>query len=435
MDAGGDLLERNDISSKWWRVSREQNSYFFGNGNNLVFLNNDFNEPLDIGFGEAFRAFTKYLGWKTEYAGKLMALAGLVNFNPYSGVLDLFYLSKGRIKSKLESNPRQPIKMIKNFANKYSLVFPEPSSSKYNIEEYAQLANFMQTQYEKYLFIIIEDLYRKYKVNNLCISGGVGLNCVANGKIFENTSIKNVYIPPACGDQGQCMGNALFGISSKNRSHKRYPLDSAFLGPQYSFNKGLLSKLLQNKEQYTIDEEQVFYKVAYLLKTGKIGAVHNGRSEFGPRALGNRSILAEPFNLETKFKLNQIKQRESFNPFAICVPVEKSNEYFLCHSESPFMQFAFQVKPKYKSILKGIIHKDGSCRIQTIDKERNVHLYSIVKEFAKLTGHPIIINTSLNSNDEPICETIEQSINCFQKLNLDFLLINDVLIHKNQLIH
>ncbi len=427
MDAGGDLLENSDSPRKWWKTSREQNSYFIARNGNINLLDCDFHKPFDVGFGEAFRAFTKYLGWKTEYTGKLMALAGLVASNPYSSNVDLFYFNEGHLNSRLRSYPKQPRRMINSFSKEYELSFPMPNSKSF-IEEYAELANFMQSQYEKYLFIIIENLYKKTKIKNLCISGGVGLNCVANGKIAENTSISKVYIPPACGDQGQCLGNAIYGMSYLKKSSYNLVLNSAFLGPEIYYDKKSIKILFQDQEKFTTIEKNVYNQIAILLHKGKIGAVHVGRSEFGPRALGNRSILAEPFTLATKLRLNNIKKRESFNPFAICVPLEYSNKYFYSNNNSPFMQFAFKVRSKYISKLQGIVHNDGSCRIQTINKANNSHVYSIIEEFNKLTGFPIIINTSLNTKDEPLCETIEESVHCFQIMNLDFILINDILV-------
>ncbi|MFN0219480.1 MAG: carbamoyltransferase [Hyphomicrobium sp.] len=268
---------------------------------------------------------------------------------------------------------------------------------------------------------------------NLCIAGGVGLNCVANGRLAREAGFENIWIQPAAGDDGVAIGCAYYGHLALQKQSRNYVIDHAFFGVDYPAPaaKKTAQKLRFRIETKITDSADIVADAARLLSEGKVLGWLQGRSEFGPRALGNRSILADPRKPEMKDILNKrVKHRQAFRPFAPIVLAERAAEIFEGEGESPFMLIAKSVKPEWRDRIPAIVHVDGTARVQTVREAQNPRLHALLKAFDALTGVPVLINTSFNVKGEPIVETPEDALDCFISTGLDVLILHDMVIEK-----
>lgn len=299
------------------------------------------------------------------------------------------------------------------------------------------IAASTQKVFEEILINIANDLYEKNENENLCISGGSGMNSVANGLLLEKTKYKNVYIPPAPGDAGGSLGSAAFQINS----YKKTPLqfdDNPYLGPSYSnheIQKGIddHSNLINENAIKVIKFEnfkKLSLNISRELSNGKIVGFFNHRMEWGPRALGNRSILADPRNDNMREILNvKIKRREKFRPFAPSILEEETKNWFKIEDKVPFMSKVFQVKNEKKNIIPSVTHVDGSGRLQTVSKAYNPQFYMLINDFFQITNVPILLNTSFNEN-EPIVCTPNEALNCFLRTKMDILVLENYVLYR-----
>jgi carbamoyltransferase len=265
----------------------------------------------------------------------------------------------------------------------------------------------------------------------LCISGGVALNSVANYKILMSGLYKDVFVNPAASDTGIPLGAALHGLHNILGVKRDYTGISPFMGPSYSAED--VQKAIAAFKGYRVVREGAVDAAVKMLADNQIVACHYGRSEMGPRALGNRSIFMSPLKAENKDILNaRVKHREAFRPFAPVTLEEKTAEYFVMDRPCPYMLFVPQVRPEKKSVIPAVTHVDGSGRLQTVNRSLNPLFYTIIEKFAVITGVPVMLNTSFNDNNEPIVETPEDAIRCFMGTNIDALLIGgDTLLIKD----
>ena len=327
-------------------------------------------------------------------------------------------------------------------------------------QKYIDIASSIQSVTEEVVLKLAKNIKRDYGSDNLCMAGGVALNCVANGKLLKENIFKNIWIQPASGDAGGCIGAALASyhifLGEKRKVYKSDQMRGSFLGPKYSQSE----INLRLKNIGAIFEERpenlVIIETAQRLKESMTIALFQGAMEFGPRSLGHRSILADSRVHDMQKNLNlKIKFRESFRPFAPIVLSEDANKWFDILGESPYMLFTAQVNNSkiYKknadnnndkknifmdinnvrSAIPAVTHVDYSARIQTIDEQRNPYLYKLLSEFKRITKCPVLINTSFNVRGEPIVNTPEEAFECFMETNLDLLVIgNAILYKKNQ---
>jgi carbamoyltransferase len=262
------------------------------------------------------------------------------------------------------------------------------------------------------------------------MAGGVALNCVANGKILRNTPFKRMYVQPAANDAGGAIGAAALAyVKCSDRKPCREKLASVYLGPAYTSER--VYQLLQSAgiryQDCRNDPERLFQLTAEALTKGKVVGWFQGRMEFGPRSLGARSILADPRHPEMRDRINaMVKKRESFRPFAPAVLDFKAHDHFDLDHDSPFMLETCQVISSLE--LPAITHVDGSARVQTVHRETNQRFFDLLMAFDKLTGCPILLNTSFNVKGEPIVCTPEDAINCFVISGMDYLVIEDFTI-------
>ena len=270
---------------------------------------------------------------------------------------------------------------------------------------------------------------------NLCMAGGVALNCVANGRIVREAGFDNVWIQPAAGDNGIAIGCAFYGRLAVQKKPRGFVMKQATLGREYTEAEARVGNpLLVTRKTFNGTGDGICRESAKLLAEGKVFGWFQGRSEFGPRALGNRSILGDPRKPEMKEILNaRVKFRQAFRPFAPIVLYERAKDIFVGEDESPFMLRAKQVKPEWKDRIPAIVHVDGSARVQTVRREQNDRMYDLLVEFEKLSGIPVLVNTSFNIKGEPIVETPQDAMNCFIYTGIDYLALHDTLIAKNML--
>jgi carbamoyltransferase len=282
------------------------------------------------------------------------------------------------------------------------------------------------------IFHLLNHLHKKTGSDNICIAGGVAQNSVANGKITRNTPFKNVYIPSAGHDAGISMGAALY-VQHQQENIKRHYIKSAYTGSKFSNED--IEKWLQAKgiEYVRLEDEKLYNVVTDCLINGGVVGWMQGRAEFGPRALGGRSIIADPRRNDAKEILNaKIKRRESFRPFAPSILEDYVAEYFELNEPVPFMEKVFPIKEDKKASIPAVTHVDGTGRLQTVMKDVSPRYYALIDVFRKKTGVPILLNTSFNEN-EPIVNSPEEAWNCYHRTSMDMLVMENILISRNSI--
>jgi carbamoyltransferase len=297
-------------------------------------------------------------------------------------------------------------------------------------KRHANVAASAQFVIEEAIFNILNHLYAVTELDNLCMSGGVAFNCVANGKILDRTPFKHIFIQPAAGDAGSALGAALYLDQKYTGRGREYILDNAYLGPCYSLSQCKQALVNRNISYMELPEDLLINRLAQALADGKLISLFKGRMEWGPRALGNRSFLADPRREEMKDIINlKIKKRESFRPFAPSVLEEKSSEFFESPISSPFMLFAVDVKADKKEFIPAVTHVDGTARPQAVDHRTNPRYWKLIKAFEKITGVPVVLNTSLNVQEPIVCAP-DEAIDCFQRTETDYLVLNNLLVER-----
>jgi carbamoyltransferase len=302
-----------------------------------------------------------------------------------------------------------------------------------SMKHWEDLAWRVQHDSEEVLLECARWLRETTGAKNLCLAGGVALNCVANGRLVREAGFDNVWIQPAAGDNGISIGCAYYGYLAVQKQQRGFVMERATLGRDYSDDEARVGNPLLVSRK-TFDSASICRESAKLLAEGKVFGWFQGRSEFGPRALGNRSILGDPRRPEMKDTLNKrVKFRQAFRPFAPIVLYERAKDIFIGDDESPFMLRAKQVRPEWKDRIPAIVHVDGTARVQTVRREQNERMYDLLVEFEKLTGVPVLVNTSFNIKGEPIVETPQHAMNCFIYTGIDYLALHNTLVGKSVL--
>ncbi|HEX5422954.1 MAG TPA: carbamoyltransferase C-terminal domain-containing protein [Candidatus Acidoferrales bacterium] len=297
------------------------------------------------------------------------------------------------------------------------------------------LAASMQAALEEVLASLWTDLARKTKQASLCMAGGVAFNCLANGKIFDRSPFRRVYVQPAAGDAGLSVGAAFYVHHQVLHRPRSFVMDHAYWGP--SFSPSAVSAALGSSRPSTdevdvaeLAEESLVQATARAIADGKIVGWYQGAAEWGPRALGNRSIVADPRRPEMKDVLNRrIKHRESFRPFAPSILEEATGEYFEQSHPSPFMTFAYPVRREKRSVIPAPTHVDGTARLQTVSRTANPLYWKLIRAFADLTGVPVVLNTSFNDNEPIVCRP-EEALDCFRRTQMDVLVLGNFFLKK-----
>lgn len=300
-------------------------------------------------------------------------------------------------------------------------------------QRHRNLASSLQARLEEIYLGMLTQLAKRTGLKAVCLAGGVAFNCVANGKIFDSTGFEQVYVHPAAGDAGLAVGAAYYVWHQILENPRSFVMDHAYWGPGFSreeIRAAIAANGLGNSG-YSVQEfpeNTLMQRTAAIVADCKILGWFQGRAEWGPRALGNRSIVADPRRPEMKEILNRrIKHREVFRPFAPSILAESTGEWFEKSHPSPFMTLAYPVRPEKRDRIPAPTHVDGTGRLQTVTREANPRYWSLIKAFEKLTGVPVVLNTSFNDNEPIVCTPLE-ALDCFQRTKMDALVLGDFLI-------
>lgn len=428
-DRDGSVLDGEDPVP--YANSVEHISYYIGKGTQIELIDRDEFFYGDVGVGKAYSYVTSWLGFDGHnHAGKTMALAAYGDSsNLYPA--HFFDFEENKIHcllEPLEDNKSLAVRrMIYKMAGLDIGAGGDYRQSKYA----ADVARLVQDNMEEAILKKLEYLRKKTGISKLCFAGGVALNCKMNYEIYKHRIFSDIFIQPAAGDTGQCLGNALYGYHILKGGRNRYAMHNAYFGKAYS-SQDIQTAIREFGSRFeVVRPENVYSYTAQQLIENKIVAWFQGRSEFGPRALGNRSILANPAIRDMKNILNaRVKFRESFRPFGASVMKDEACKYFDIDIDSPYMLFATKVFEDRIKDISSVVHVDSSCRIQTVDRDNNPEFYRLLFEFRKISQIPILINTSFNIRGEPIVETPEDAIKCFASTNIDCLVLGNYVLKK-----
>ncbi len=307
-------------------------------------------------------------------------------------------------------------------------------------KRHQNLAASLQARLEAVTLPLVRRLHGQTRQSNLCMAGGVAFNCTVNGKILQDTPFENLYVQPAAGDAGLAVGAAFYVWHHILGRPRSFEMKHAYWGPEFGeaeIRKTLRAKSGEMEKRsdagLRISEwsvEQVVQRTAAQIAEGKIVGWFQGRMEFGPRALGNRSIVVDPRRSEMKDILNRrIKHREIFRPFAPSILEERVGDYFMQSYPSPFMLMTYPVRPEKRQSIPAPTHVDGTGRLQTVSREQNPLYWQLIKEFERITGVPVLLNTSFNDNEPVVCR-IEEALDCFARTRMDVLVIGNYLIER-----
>jgi carbamoyltransferase len=315
---------------------------------------------------------------------------------------------------------------LRPFKHKFIAAFGPPrAKGEPMLDRHRDLACALQTVTEEIILHLVRSLLKKHPVRDLCLSGGVALNCVANAKILEHTDVRRLWVPPCASDTGAPLGSALWHYHQDLGHPRGFELKHALYGKAYSDDEIVGALQGAGLRYHRLGEAQLLTRVARDLADGKVVGWFQGRFEMGPRALGNRSILADPRRPEMRDVLNaKVKKRESFRPFAPAVLVERADELFEVDQPDPFMTLAPRARPAARDRIPAAVHVDGTGRIQTVERSSNPRYYGLIEEFGRLTGVPVLLNTSFNRS-EPIVASPNEAIDCYLKSGMDVLVLGN----------
>lgn len=403
--------------------------------------------------GVFYQALTQHLGFshygdeykvmdlapygEAKYMDEMRQIVRLQSDGSYELNLEYFIFHKQKVEYEWDNGIPSVGRL---FADKLSeLLGPVRGKDDKLTQKHMDIARSIQAMYEEAFFHLLNKLHAKHGSDNLCIAGGCGMNSVANGKVTLQTPFKNVYIQSAAGDAGGAIGAAYTALfQADKKAGRSFVMDHAYLGNHYSNEE--IKKVLDDKSgaleaescsvELLSDESILCERTAKAISEGKVIGWFQGRMEWGPRALGNRSILGDPRRSDMKDILNlKIKRRESFRPFAPSILREAVKDWFEIDAEVPFMMKVFQIKEDKRDDLSAVTHADGSGRLQTVYKHTNPRYYALISSFNDISGVPILLNTSFNENEPVVC-TPEEALACFLRTKMDVLVLGDWFIER-----
>jgi carbamoyltransferase len=411
-----------------------------GNGNKIdILASQDF--PVSVGL--VYSAFTQFLGF--PYYGDEYKVMGL---SPYGEpkyleeMRNILWMGKKNILEWNESyfdleggviSYQNSVPVVSQLFNekKFEKVFGKKRAKNESIDKrHKDIASSLQKLTEEIIFGIVEKAYELTGCSKIAIAGGVAQNSVANGKILQHTSFTELYIPSAGHDAGIAMGAAQYYFFHELKNERIEPLYNANLGISFTNEqiKDILDQMLLEYE--FIEDDELFPCIAQMIADSKVLGFFDGAAEFGPRALGSRSIIADPRNPEAQALLNEkIKKRESFRPFAPSIMEEHGEEYFEHYQFTPFMERVLPIKPEKRDSIPAVTHVDGSGRLQSVSKDLRPRYHQLINSFYAITGIPILINTSFNEN-EPVVNLPQEAIDCYLRTNMDALVLGNYLLRK-----
>lgn len=388
--------------------------------------------PVSLGY--FYAGVTKQIGFRGGEEGKTMGLASYGEPTYLNDLRKLIRLDEnGELKCAFhidKVSKDEEDASLENWEELLTHIIPKREGRIISIDKdiipYANLANSAQELLKEIMTGIIKKYVKITGVHNVCLAGGVALNCPTSSAIEKMEEVNNVFVQPAANDGGISLGAAIKGAMDFGDDVKIEMIP--YLGPEYTSEE--IINAIEEKEYDYKFFDNIEEIIAKLLKEGNIVANFQGRLELGPRALGNRSLLASPEKYEMLIRMNELKGREVWRPLAPAVMYDKQTTCFDSNIFSPHMTKNFNVLDNMKNKLEAITHVDGTARIQSVTREYNEVFYNIIKEFYKLTGIPVVINTSFNVKGEPIVCTPKEAIDSFERMNLDYLVLGNYLIKK-----
>lgn len=404
--------------------------------NNDITLSQEIKFPHSLGL--LYSAITAFLGFKVnndEY--KVMGLSAYGE-PTYTNQIKKLISIKEDGSFKLNMGYFAFHHKTKMLSKKFENEFGKPRKPNSKIEQvHKDWAKSLQIVSEEIIFKILNHAYNKTQCDNLCLAGGVALNSVTNGKIISNTPFKNIFMNPNCGDGGGAMGAAFYAYNTVFKQPRNFELNDAYTGPKFS-NKAIKQFLLQNNIHFKEYQNltNLIADTAKLIKQNNIVGWFQEKMEWGPRALGARSILANPAEPNIQKIINEkVKHRELFRPFAPVICEDDVKDYFDCDTPLPkptdFMLTVYPIKKEKQNLIPSVTHVDGTGRLQTIRKEQNSSYYNLIKEFGRQSGIPILINTSFNIRGEPIVCTPHDAYRCMMGTEIDYLVMGNYLIKRS----
>ena len=410
-------------------------------GNQIEVLDRVF---LPHSLGSFYSMICEFIGYR-KYGdeGKVMGLAPygrdtyceqikkIIGMKNGSFQLDLTYFKPLGSNQGMQINGEGTVHLARHFSGAMERLFGPPREPLAEITQRdMDLAYAMQHCFEEVFFHCLKQLHKKFPIEQLAMAGGCALNSVANGKIFSRTSFQQTWIQPAAGDEGLAIGAALHTYHAVLKQPRRHRMHHSYLGPEFS-DPRIEADLKDARLRYRrLDREPLLDAVATRIAAGDVVGWFQGRMEWGPRALGNRSILAHPGLPDMKDVLNaRIKHREWFRPFAPSILAEHQNEYFEHNHPSPFMLHVYEIRPDKRKQLCAVNHVDDTGRLQSVARDENPLYYDLIRAFQKKTGIPVVLNTSFNENEPIVCAPHE-AIDCFLRTRMDALAIGPFLAMK-----
>ena len=403
--------------------------------------------------GIFYQAMTQYLGFphygdeykvmglapygKPAFMNEMRALVRLKSDGAYE--LDLEYCRHHREKIEYEWENGEPVVGTLYSAKLEELLGPARRKDDELTPRHLDIARSVQAMYEEAFFNLLNRLYERHKVDRLVLAGGCAMNSVANGKVYRNTPFRRFYVQSAAGDAGGAIGAAFVVWHQFSHDKRSFVMDHAFWGPQFSHEH--MSGILRDSKDDLLEKECTVVEIgddtalcartAGAIAEGKVIGWFQGRMEWGPRALGNRSILGDPRRADMKDILNlKIKRRESFRPFAPSILREAVPEWFEADDDVPFMMQVYQIREGKRALIPAVTHVDGSGRLQTVNRETNPRYYRLIEAFNSITGVPVLLNTSFNENEPVVCRP-EEALDCFLRTKMDVLVLGNYFISRS----
>ena len=389
--------------------------------------------PLPHSLGQFYAAMTAFLGFRPdhdEYIVMGLAALGEPTFAAALRREIVRLLPGGRFElntSLLDFHLARVGLFVREFIDLFGL--PRQPSDEVT-QRHRDVAASAQVMLEEVLLHLGRHLQSLTRAESLCLAGGVAYNCVANGRLRAELGFKQVYVPPAAGDSGAALGAALWWTAKQGRLLAKPQAFSAYWGPQ--FDEYQCRSVLEREGLVAepLPDEQLYEQVARELALGRLVFWFQGRMEWGPRALGNRSLLADPRREDMRELINsKVKCREPFRPFAPSVIEERAQEFFELPAPSPFMQFTVRVKASAKGLLPAVTHVDGTARVQTVAREANPRFYDLLMAFDRLTGVPVLLNTSFNVQEPIVCSP-DDAVRCFLRTRVEWLVLGNLLVKR-----
>ena len=387
-------------------------------------------------YGDEYKVMGLAAYGKTSFLKQMREIVRLENNGTFT--LDLSFFRHHKEQATFQWNEGIPVISDQFGPALEELLGPRRLPHDQIEERHRDLACSAQVTYEEAFFHLLRFLHDKYRLPDIALAGGCAMNSVANGKIRRMTPFRRVYVQPAAGDAGGAIG-AAFAIWHQQGGDRSFVMDHAYWGPAYSDDciADLIGQRFSEVEMAgchvdRLDQEELCERAAGAIAAGKIVGWFQGRMEWGPRALGNRSILCDPREIDMKTILNaKIKRRESFRPFAPSILEEAVSDWFEEDDSVPFMMQVFQIKAEKRPFVPAVTHVDGSGRLQTVHRRTNALFYKLIDTFRSITGVPMVLNTSFNENEPIVCRA-EEALDCFFRTKMDVLVLGGWFIERKE---